>query len=554
MSSFVLLPAALGGALLAGLVLIVLAPRATAQNAPAPAAEASAKSALDDVLAKRKELAAQLETLNKKNNDQASGDEATNVSAAEDEIEFLETLDGVYAQQQVRLEERQELQAEVAQAAADLESFRKFGPNEAKPYSFLLLEDLRDELTSEEDRSEALAADLKPAKLMLEAAQAHFAQAEKNRRRAQELVSENKEKERTDALANALKLAQRESRIQEALILVRKLEIEVRTLRCDLCTARKTQLTEKIERIGQDVRFTEHDLQDRLRALTKNDAELNARLTEVQSRVKQAELKQNADIQDLRDLKTPPSIVDLAVASWRVARDAQQLEISMLNERLGDNKSWRHYWECRYAVETGAAKPEEIAEWHESLSELIDEMGANRHSLEQRIESSRIEQAKVVQRMRDSDDPRTKKWGDFQCIQWQKLRDICESHLVQLKVSQRWSDRFLEEIEAKLEPAGKESWRTVAEAKLASVWACELVSVGDEPITIGKVVTLLLYLLLGMIVAKVLSRILGRRILPRFGLNEGAAHAVQSIAFYTLATMFGVMSFEMVHVPLSAFT
>jgi small-conductance mechanosensitive channel len=156
--------------------------------------------------------------------------------------------------------------------------------------------------------------------------------------------------------------------------------------------------------------------------------------------------------------------------------------------------------------------------------------------------------------MRDSDDPRIKKWGDFQCAQWQKLRDICESSLVQLKVSQRWSERFLDELQAKLTPEGRESWREVATTKFSAIWSCELVSVNDQPITVGKVISLVLYLFLSVIAAKVLSRLLGRRILPRFGLNEGASHAVQSIAFYTLSMLFGVMAFEMVHVPLSAFT
>lgn len=545
-------------ALFAGLMTLTSASRVSGQGAAPAAAPAGAnttvKSELDDVLAKRKELAVQIATLSKQTSEHATEAEAGNVSAAEDEIEFLETLDGIYAQQQIRLEERKELQAEITQAAAALESLHKFGPSEAKPYSFLLLEDLRDDLAAEEDHAEALDADMKPAKVMLETEQDHFAEAEKERRKAQEEANTNDDEERTEALAAALNRAQRESRVHEALIVVRRLEIEIRGLRCDLCAARKTQLKEKIDRIGEDVRFTEHDLQDRLKDLRQADAELAAKLKEAQLQTKQSEIRQTAEIQGLRIMQTPPSVIDLALASWRVARDAQQLETSLLNERIGDNKSWRHYWECRYEVEKGTAKPEEIEEWHESLQDLIDEMAANRHSLEQRIEATRIGQAKIVQRMRDSDDPRVKKWGEFQCAQWQRIRDICESSLVQLKVSQRWSERFLDELQSKLEPEGHESWHKVAAEHVAAVWTYELLTVNDQSITVGKVISLMLYLLLGIILAKVLSGLLGRRILPRFGLNEGASHAVQSIAFYTMMTLFGVMAFEMVHVPLSAFT
>lgn len=548
------------GVLLSGVLLSAIASRAAAQigmptaaqTAPAPPTTAVNKSPLEDVLAKRKELATQLAVLNRQNTER--GAEAGNVSAAEDEIEFLETLDGVFAQQQVRLEARQELQDEIKQAGADLESLRKFGPSEAKPYSFLLLEDARDDLAAEEDHAEALDAEIKPAKLMLETAEDHFAEAERERRKAQERVSENDDKEQAAALAGALKLAQRESKVHEALITVRRLEIEIRGLRCELCAARKTFLSEKIARIASDVRFTAQDLQDRLKDLTQSDAELQNKIKDADLRIKQSEKRQNADLQDLRAMQTPAGIVELALASWRVSREADQLETTLLNERIGDNKSWRHYWECRYEVENGTAKPEKIAEWHESLEDLIDEMAANRHSLEQRIEATRVGQAKIVQRMRDNDDPRVKKWGDFQCAQWERLRDICESSLVQIKLSQRWSERFLDELKAHLEPAGHESLRKVATEQVVAVWTYELLDVNDQSITVGKVVSLLIYLMLALLGAKVLSRLLGRRILPRFGLNEGASHAVQSIAFYTMVTLFGVMSFEMVHVPLSAFT
>ena len=70
--------------------------------------------------------------------------------------EFLETLDGVYGEQQARLEQRQDLQAEKQRAEADLESLESSGRTEAKPYSFLLLEDLRDELAAEEDRDHGI--------------------------------------------------------------------------------------------------------------------------------------------------------------------------------------------------------------------------------------------------------------------------------------------------------------------------------------------------------------------------------------------------------------
>jgi potassium-dependent mechanosensitive channel len=527
--------------------------RAIAADSPAPASQAPGKSVLDEVIAKRKELAAQIGALGKPNGGQATDADAADVSAVEDELEFLETLDGVCAQQQARLEQRQELEADKTKAVEDLESLRKFGPTDPKPYSFLLLENIRDERAAEDDHLEAFDADIKAAEQLLEAAQNHFDQSEKDRRRVQEELADNEDKEQEAALTAALQLAKRQCQIAKELIPVRRLEVEVRTLRRDVCAARKTQLEEKVELIAKDVRFTKQDLHDRLKELAEFEAELNGQIKEARARFQQTESRQAAAIQELRDARAPQSTLDLALESWRVARDTQQMQMSLLNERIGDNKRFHHYWSCRYEVENGTAKPAEIAEWHESLSDLLDEMRDNRRSLEQRIETSRSQQSKLVQRLRNNDDPAVEKLGEFQCAQWQGFRDVCETHLVQLKVNERWSGRFLEELEAKLQPADANSFWKTAEQHLATIWAYEIVEVDDRPITVGKIVTLFFYIVLGVLLASVFSRLLGRHLLPRLGLNEGASHAVRSIAFYLLAVLFGVLSFQLVHIPLAAF-
>ena len=85
------------------------------------------------LLLTRKQLTEQIDDLIKKNGDRSGESVPENVSASEDELEFLQSLDEVYAQQQARLEQRQELQAEKKKADEDLASLRKFGPTEHKP-------------------------------------------------------------------------------------------------------------------------------------------------------------------------------------------------------------------------------------------------------------------------------------------------------------------------------------------------------------------------------------------------------------------------------------
>ena len=84
--------------------------------------------------------------------------------------QLLNSIDAVYAQHQAKLEQQSRLEVQAKNADEQLAVLDKYDPDEPKPYSFLLLEHLKDELTAETDRQSALAGDLKSAKQMLETA------------------------------------------------------------------------------------------------------------------------------------------------------------------------------------------------------------------------------------------------------------------------------------------------------------------------------------------------------------------------------------------------
>lgn len=54
--------------------------------------------------------------------------------------------------------------------------------------------------------------------------------------------------------------------------------------------------------------------------------------------------------------------------------------------------------------------------------------------------------------------------------------------------------------------------------------------------------------------AKLISRILGNRLLTRVGLNEGAAAALKSLTFYSLVVVFTLLALRFANVPLTVFT
>src|SRR5262245_3644434 len=91
-------------------------------------------------------------------------------------------------------------------------------------------------------------------------------------------------------------------------------------------------------------------------------------------------------------------------------------------------------------------------------------------------------------------------------------------------------------------------------SNVLAVWNYELVTVEQSPITVGKVLSGIVLLCLGYFVSGLISRWFGKRLLPRLGMHESAAAALQSLAFYALVATFTLFSLRLVNVPLTVFT
>ncbi len=104
--------------------------------------------------------------------------------------------------------------------------------------------------------------------------------------------------------------------------------------------------------------------------------------------------------------------------------------------------------------------------------------------------------------------------------------------------------------------AGTASWQDRLDELVASVdagWRYEVAEVGDEPITVGKIVLAIALIVFGLIGARLLARLLEKRILPGFGLDRGASHAFAELVFYALLVAVFLSSLRVVSIPLTAF-
>ena len=327
--------------------------------ADAPTTATSPQTAAEDLAAKRAKLAEQIAKLAPA--EDAAADSTEKIAAsgaateAEEALDLLKTLDLLYVQHQATLEQKLEVESQQRRLQGELDALRNFGPPEAKPYSFLLLEDIRDQWGAEAARHEATESDLAAAHQMLEQARERFDECEQERRQTHEALEENDAPDKQAELAKDSKLAETNSTIAQETVTLRRLEIEVKTARQTACKLRQTLLEEKINRIEKDVRFTDRDLKARLTDLTRFAQELKRKLKEAETRLQQLDVQQARAAKELAEASADKSLAAAAHDAFQVARRTLHEEITLIQQRLGELDHFRHNWDRRYDVINGKA-------------------------------------------------------------------------------------------------------------------------------------------------------------------------------------------------------
>lgn len=89
--------------------------------------------------------------------------------------------------------------------------------------------------------------------------------------------------------------------------------------------------------------------------------------------------------------------------------------------------------------------------------------------------------------------------------------------------------------------------------RIEPYWSYGLLSVGGSSVTPGKIVTALVFLALGFLVARRVARALGGRVFPRMGFDEGGSHAFEQLTFYVMLVGIVLVALRIVQIPLTAF-
>jgi potassium efflux system protein len=89
---------------------------------------------------------------------------------------------------------------------------------------------------------------------------------------------------------------------------------------------------------------------------------------------------------------------------------------------------------------------------------------------------------------------------------------------------------------------------------IGSVWSYQLTTIDGRSLTVGKITTALLVLLIAAPIAKLVMRRVARRVLARVGIEPGAAAAFEALGFYVVMACLVVFALWVSEIPLTVFT
>lgn len=472
------------------------------------------------------------------------------------QLELFRYLELVYAQQQAAAGAAEELEAQRARQHDELSILRSSGPTEKPPYSFLLLDGLHEQLAREQTRQGGAEAELETAKRFLESVQRTYEDAERQRRAAKEAWEENKDPQGAEPLKARLEAAEAYSQVVEEVRRLKTAEIENQKRKLALNGLRVTYLKEKAAAVAKEATFSPQDLTACLAEVKKQEDEITQQVDQAQANLQQAEQQWWQAKQQAERGNGDRTLLQEQLSAWQQVQDAAKQELTLLNERLGDCVQLRSLWNDRYRIVNRTASATDLPKWRQYWEEARERFNRSRESLDFRLQEARLDLAAQEKRLQPARQQRASSvpWIERQVQAGQRLNQVLGEHLMWTEATLRLLNRTLAEIDAQLAPLSTRDWLASTWRVVKSCWQYELTAIDDQPITVGKVLIGFVLILTGYVLSRRISRWLGRRVLPRFGMNEGVSSALQTIAFYVMLAGLGFFTLDLLHIPVTIFT
>jgi small-conductance mechanosensitive channel len=397
---------------------------------------------------------------------------------------------------------------------------------------------------------ETLQASLTHAKEVFEA-------LEKERRRVKEALETNKDPAQTAALQYALTILQLESRVAQGKIFLFQEELKNGSLSKTHSESERELLLKKLAWLKKNVRFNQEELSKKLSQLKWEKQEITRQLGEAREALQSLENRLPQKSIGAVTSSPLPTNGSLQVTDiLQAERQILQNRVSILAERLQSLDAMEETWRRRYLVFNQLAEKSQMAAWETEIQQAGAQVQRQETLANVRLSDLR----KTINDLKDriailkGQDMVLKEPLEAQLRAVQQLLEANQDYLAFLNRESLLYQKFLNEISPQVETLGLREKLAFLWERVVRVWNFEITSIDDKPITVKKLVFILILLILGYGFSRRLSRWFGHKILPRFGMAKGVAAGLQTLFFYLMVTLVTLLVLYIVNVPLTMFT
>jgi len=212
-------------------------------------------------------------------------------------------------------------------------------------------------------------------------------------------------------------------------------------------------------------------------------------------------------------------------------------------------------WKYRYAIVKGGVEGKQLDTWEEETKARLKNIERKIRLLQRQQTDEQSQMVSLERKI--SDENLNKKIRSLVKEQMAALTKLAEQSIEYFSIllaSKQLHQRFLDEIAIKHVQIPLSDKIMMLTGRLLSVWNFELWAIGEQSVTVKKLFSALLILVIGIIAVKYSIRLMRKRLLPRVSLEAGAAAAFEKIFYYFSILVIVLVALRMVNIPLTAFT
>jgi small-conductance mechanosensitive channel len=460
-------------------------------------------------------------------------------------------LKAVYGELSAEIGKEKELSKEAAAVREESNAFEQRRLLQKPPYMLSFFDDYMVEFDSLQQAFEIADTALTAARQNLEEDQLRLDTARQRLRSFKDKTGGEADPAvswQTEDLEHDIKMADAMGRLQQRR--VENLQMEKQLTADRIALVRK-----QIQWINSRLAYSEEDLKRHVDNLERRKNDLQKHLAAWLEKKKDADqkwLKVQAKVQaavyadDLARAQSELKAADLWRKTFQTAADQTVDMVRLAGQQV-------QIWENRYAMLKDAIERRTLLQWREEsdrrlrhISRIINVEQERQNSLWRQISALDVIPAEPGSKKKQSEDQNT-------IAALKQTAALRLDYIVMLTASQRLEHRLRDEIDNKLERAPIRYSTEKIWTQLRGIWNYEVWVIDNRPLTVKKIVVVLVILIVGIALARMLVRRLARRVLHRPQIKATTAATIEKLLLYSAYLLVVLYALRMINIPLAAF-